>query len=157
MANDWTERLAGARMQVDRRFNDRVLDSRFTNQEWGLIMTAVEFDIDNPEHPGQAQLVAKTDHLEDIIGELDSIQREMGGSPTSVDGGPAGNNIFGRLRQYLAGLKTNSGGGNDREKLLAASKLVEEYATELQQFLKEQGRWEDICERAAREPSGPTS
>jgi hypothetical protein len=157
MANDWTDRLAGARMQVDKRFSDRVLDSQFTNQEWGLIMTAVDFDIDEPEHPGQARLVARTDHIEDIIGELDSIQREMGGSPSPVDKGSSGGGIFGRFRQYLQGLKTNSQGGNDREKLVAATKLVEEYATELQQFLEEQGRWEDICERAAQSPSGTNS
>lgn len=157
MANDWTDRLAGARMQVDKRFSDRVRDSQFTNQEWGLIMTAVDFDIDEPEHPGQARLVARTDHIEDIIGELDSIQREMGGSPSPVDEGSSGGGIFGRFRQYLQGLKTNSQGGNDREKLVAATTLVEEYATELQQFLEEQSRWEDICERAAQSPSGTSS
>jgi len=150
MADDWTDRLAGARMQVDQRFNDRVLNSQFTNQEWGLIMTAVDFDIDNPENPGEARLVARTDHLENIVGELDSIQREMGGSSAPVDQGASGNNIVARLRQYLEGLTTNSGGGDDREKLVAARGLIEEYATELQQFLEEQGRWEDICESAAR-------
>lgn len=155
MADDWTNRLAGARMQVDQRFDDRVLASRFTNQEWGLIMTAVEFDIENPEDPESAELIAKTDHLEDIIGELGQIQRQMGGSPEPVDKGPGGGLILGRLRRYLDGLKTDSRGGNDREKFVAASELVEEYAEELQAFLEEEGRWENVCEAAARAPSNP--
>jgi len=156
MADDWTDRLAGARMQVDKRFNDRVLDSRFSNQEWGLIMTAVGFDIEDPGDPGEATLVAQTDHLEDIVGELDSIQQQMGGSPQQVDSGNSGG-LFGSLRRLFGGLTGDAGGSDDREKLDAATTLVEEYAAELQQFLEEQGRWEDICERAARSPAGAGS
>ena len=149
MSDQWTDRLAGARMQVDKRFSDRVTDSRFTNQEWGLIMTAVEFDIDDPTDPETAELVATTDQLGEIIPELGKIQEQMGGSPEPVESGPSGGSIFGRVRQYIDGLTTDSREGNEREKLAAATELVEEYTVELQQYLEEQGSWEDLCSRAA--------
>ena len=148
MSDEWTDRLAGARMQVDKRFSDRVDDSRFTNQEWGLIMTAVEFDIREPADPETAELVAETDQIEDIVPELGRIQEQMGGSPTPVDSGPSGGMIIGRLRRYIDGLRTNSRGGNEKQKLSDATELVDEYAVELQLYLEEEGMWADICSRA---------
>ena len=151
MSDGWTDNLAGARMQVDQQFNDRILDSRFTNQEWGLIMTAVDFEIENPESPGEAELVANTDDLEHIVSELGNIQQQMGGSPEPVDEGSSGGLLGGKLGKYIDALRTNSRSGNEREKLEDATELVEAYTSELQAFLEEQGRWGQICDLAAAE------
>ena len=48
MSDAWTDSITGARMQVDKQFQQQVRDSEFSNQQWGLIMTAVEFRIDDP-------------------------------------------------------------------------------------------------------------
>jgi len=141
----WRDQLAGARMRVDQQFNDRILNSQFSNQEWGLIMTAVEFDIEKPEDPETAQLVARTENIPQILPELENLPQGMGGAPGGGNSGSGGglfSGLFGAL-----GL----GGGEegvDQEKLDAATNLVEEYTTELQAYLEEEGRWEMICERA---------
>jgi hypothetical protein len=149
MSNQWRDRLAGARMQVDKEFNDRVIASEFSNQEWGLIMTAVEFDIRNPEDPETAELVANTDQVEHIIPELGDIPQGMGGAPMGdqQSRGDSGGGLLDQIRGFLTGEDT--GGPSDEETLAEASQLAEEYADELQAFLKEEGRWESLCESAA--------
>jgi len=151
MAEDWTDRLAGARMQVDQQFATRVDGSRFTNQEWGLIMTAVEFEIENPGDPERAQLTANTEKVADIIPELDKIQQQMGGAPGAPGGGSSGGGgLFGKISDALGSLGGNGSSGNDKqEQLVAARKLVDDYAVELQRFLEEQDRWEEIRRAAA--------
>ncbi|WP_436935581.1 DUF5799 family protein [Halovenus marina] len=145
MANDLSEQLAGARMQVDGRFNDRILDSQFSNQEWGLIMTAVEFEIDQPEDPAQAQLVANTDNVSAVIGELGDEQprHPAGTAPAGTD---SSGGILDRLGDAL-GLGSSES-TDDTEQLEAAEALAREYADELQAFLEEEGRWAAVCESA---------
>jgi hypothetical protein len=154
MAEDWTDRLAGARMQVDQQFATQVDGSRFSNQEWGLIMTAVEFEIEHPDDPEQARLTANTDKVADIVPELDKIQQQMGGAPGASGGSSSGGGgIFGKISDALGSLGgggAGSGGSDDQEQLLAARKLADQYAVELQTFLEENDRWEDI-RRAASE------
>jgi hypothetical protein len=148
MSNEWQDRLAGARMQVDQQFSDRVKASEFTNQQWGLIMTAVEFEIENPEQPDDAELVANTDQVEHIIPELENMPQGMGGPGTANPGGSSsGDGLLGRLKTFMGG---SSDDGIDEAKLEAAGELTGEYATELQTFLEENGRWEAICEGAAK-------
>jgi hypothetical protein len=148
MSDDWTDRLTGARMQVDRQFEDRVQNSEFTNQQWGLIMTAVEFSIDDPGTPGEATLVAETGKVEQILPELENIPQGMGAQPgggrNSGDDG-----LLGRIRGLLSGGSDSD--SVDEEKLAAATGLADEYATELQRFLESEGRWEEICTLAAHE------
>src|SRR6056297_1606497 len=99
MTTDWQDHLAGARMQVDQQFEQRVRDSRFSSQEWGLIMTAVEFEVRSADDPDSARLVADTDKLGAVVPELGKIQEEMGGAPRPPSGS-SGGGLFGRLRQY---------------------------------------------------------
>ncbi len=149
MSNQWRDNLAGARMQVDQQFNDRIVASQFTNQQWGLIMTAVEFEIENPDDPETAELVANTEQVKHIIPELENLPQGMGGAQMGAGGSQdSGGGLLGRIRGFLTG---DSGGSSqtDAETLEAASQLADEYATELQAFLKDQGRWELICESAA--------
>jgi len=145
MANDWTDRLAGARMQVDQQFNDRLVQSQFTNQEWGLIMTAVEFDIENPEDPAEAQLVARTGKVEHIMPELEKVSQHAGPGGGGGGGRDSGGGLLEGIRSLLGG----GSGGSDGEKLQAATDLADEYASELQQHLENQGRWVSICRSAA--------
>ncbi len=145
----WTDQLAGARMQVDQRFQDRVSASDFSNQEWGLIMTAVEFEVERPDDPERARLVADTDKLEDIVPELGRIQKQMGGSPTPVDDGPDRGGILGSLRGMLDSLSSNHDSTPDEARLDDARELTQGYATELQNFLEERGRWDEIRQAAA--------
>ncbi|MHB9286636.1 DUF5799 family protein [Halobacteriales archaeon Cl-PHB] len=147
--SDWQDQLAGARMQVDQRFQDRVSASDFSNQEWGLIMTAVEFEVQFPEDPEGARLVANTDHLDDIVPELGRIQKQMGGSPTPVEDGPDRGGILGSLRSMLDSLSTNHDNTPDEAKLADARELTQGYADELQAYLEERGRWDEIRQAAA--------
>jgi hypothetical protein len=149
MTSDWQDHLAGARMRVDQQFEQRVRDSRFSSQEWGLIMTAVEFEVRSADDPDSARLVADTDKLGAVVPELGKIQEEMGGAPRPPSGS-SGGGLFGRLWQYLGGLTSDSGPeGSSDEQLEAARSLADDYAVELQAYLEEQGRWTDVCALAA--------
>ena len=149
MSEGWTDRITGARMQVDRQFEDRVRDSQFTNQQWGLIMTAVEFRIEDPETPAEATLVADTGKVEHILPELENIPRGMGGGGQGRSG--AGDRNSGGLLGRLRGLFSDGSDDTvDDEKLAAATTLVDEYAVELQRFLEEEGQWAEVCDHAAR-------
>jgi hypothetical protein len=146
---EWTQKLAGARMQVDTQFEDRVRNSQFSNQEWGMIMTAVEWEIHQPEDAEAAKLVAVTDHIDDIMPELDRLQSQMGnpGAQTRDSGGGIGARI-GDLFDSLTG---NGSAGADEARVRDAERLVRDYADELQDFLEERGRWDAIREAAAAE------
>jgi hypothetical protein len=134
-------------MQVDQQFNDRILNSQFSNQEWGLIMTAVEFDIEQPDDPNQAELVADTDKIAQIIPELENLPQGMGGVPTQ-ESKSSGGGLFSGLKDALGLGGSSGGGGIDEQKLQSATALVEEYTSELQTHIEQQGRWEMLCERA---------
>jgi hypothetical protein len=151
MTDKWTDMLAGARMQVDQQFQSRLERSEFTNQEWGLVMTAVDFKIMNADDPEEAQLVADRDQIRQIIPELDSIQRQMGGAARPVESNPDGSGMFGRLKQYLGFLSDDSSDKPDEERLASAKMLVDEYTEQLEAYLRENGRWEEIREAAANQ------
>ena len=148
MSDQWRDQMAGARMQVDQQFNDRILNSEFTNQQWGLIMTAVEFEIRNPEDPETAQLVANTENVPQILPELENLPQGTGGSPMA-GGSDTGTSdgLFGRIQSLFGGTSSDV----DEEQLDAATTLVDEYTRELQKHLQEQGQWASLCEAAARD------
>jgi len=149
MSDDWTGRIAGERMTVDKRFTDRVEASDFSNQQWGLVMTAVEFDIEGADDPETAQLVADTSKLQSIMPELDKVGQgaPMGGQP---GGSPGGDDAGGG---FLAGVKSALGlaGDDEDDRTAEAEQLAQAYADELQDELESNGRWERVCEQA----SGP--
>jgi hypothetical protein len=149
MNEEWTDRLAGARMQVDQQFNDRVLNSQFSNQQWGLIMTAVEFEVENPSDPAEATLVANTENIDQILPELDKVDRGMGGMAAGGgDSGSGGGGLLDSIGDLIPGVGGGDSGGVDHERRQAAVALTDEYATELQQYLEQQGRWAEICASA---------
>ncbi|MFC6961962.1 DUF5799 family protein [Halocatena marina] len=140
MAQDWTDRIVGARMSVDSEFEDRLQQSEFSRQEWGLVMTAVEFDIEHPNDPDRARIVADTDNLGAIMPELDRIS-EMTPMGATKDSGSSGG-IFDSVKNALG----FGGDGNavDEEKRRRAAQLANEYASDLQQHLEHRGKWDEI-------------
>jgi len=151
MSDQWTDRIIGDRMTVDQQFTDRVTNSQFSRQQWGLVMTAVEFDIEHPADEERARLVADTSNLPSIMPELDAVEQA---GPMGAAGGP-GNPGSGDSTGLLGGLKDalGFGGGDqesdanaavDRERLEAAEELAQEYAAELQAQLEDGGKWNEV-------------
>ena len=141
---EWSDRIAGDRMAVDQEFASAVENSRFSRQQWGLIMTAVEFEVDTSA-AGEDRLVANTDNLPHVMPELDDVGGGMSGMGAmggeGSGGSDGGGGVFGSVKRALG---LGGGGGTDRERLDAAERLTQRYADELQQRLEERGKWDDI-------------
>lgn len=160
MSNGWTDHIVGARMTVDQEFNEEVVNSEFTNQEWDLIMSAVEFEIENPETPAEARIVVNDEKVAAIVPELDDISAQMqamGGAPGDSSGDRGG----GLLDTVKSALGMGGGGGGDEDpdqkRIEAAGALATRYGEELQAHLESKGRWEEICAVAARAPTDEES
>ncbi|ELZ97758.1 DUF5799 family protein [Haloferax sulfurifontis] len=138
----WTDSIVGDRMTVDREFNEQVMNSRFNSQEWGLIMTATEFEIENADDPEAARIVADTEKVPQIIPELDNIRSQMGG----MGGGGDDSSSAGGIVDSIKGALGMSGGGKkgEQEKLEAAERLTQAYADELQDHLEKKGKWNQV-------------
>ena len=143
--SEWTDAIVGERMTVDNQFNERVAASRFSSQEWGLIMTATEFEIENAADPEAARVVADTSSLPAIMPELENLRSQMsamGGAPGGGGNDGSGDGIVDSIKGAL-GLGGGGGGPSDEE-LEAAERLVQEYADELQAHLESVGKWEQV-------------
>jgi hypothetical protein len=141
--SEWTDAIVGERMTVDNQFNERVTASRFSSQEWGLIMTAAEFEIEHSDDPEAARLVADTSNLPAVMPELENVRSQVaamggGGGDAGGSGGGIVDSILGAL-----GLGEDADGASDEE-IEAAERLVQEYADELQTHLEEVGKWEQV-------------
>jgi hypothetical protein len=144
--NSWTDRVVSERMQVDQEFSSRIADSRFSNQEWNLIMTATEFEIADPDDPEQAKIVANTENVEQILPELEKLREQspqMGGGAGTKSGDEG---VLGSIKQALG---VDGGGGSTDAEHQAAEELTAEYAERLQSHLESRGRWESIRSAAS--------
>lgn len=144
----WRDQIVGARMTVDSEFTDRVTASSFSRQQWGLVMTAVQFEIEDPADPSAARIVANTDQLPSILPELDSIEQQM----QAMGGGGGGSSGPGLVDSIKSAL--GLGGDSDevdQDRRREAEELTQAYADELQAHLESTGRWGEICEIAAGE------
>lgn len=142
MAN-WTDSIVGDRMAVDREFNDRVRASEFTSQEWGLIMTATEFEIEHSDDPERARIIADTEKLPQIMPELDNIRSQtasMGGAEGDGGRGGGSGGLLGSIKRTFG----FGGDGVDQQRLEAAERLTQEYADSLQQHLESKGKWDQV-------------
>jgi len=146
--SDWTDAIVGERMTVDNQFTDRVAASRFSSQEWGLIMTATEFEIENADDSENARIVADTSSLPAIMPELENVRSQVaamgGGSRRRRRERGSGGGLVDSIKGALG---LGGSGGNDGpsdEELDAAERLVQEYADELQAHLEEVGKWEQV-------------
>ncbi|WP_137286759.1 DUF5799 family protein [Halorussus salinisoli] len=144
----WQDLIVGDRMAVDQEFAQQITDSQFSRQEWGLIMTAVEFEIENPGDDQQARIVADTSKVEQVMPELENIRNQMNSMAGGGGGGgkQSGGGVFDSVKDAL-GLG-GGGGGVDRDRVNAADRLAQEYANELQQRLESQGKWAQVREAA---------
>ena len=149
--SSWTDRIVGDRMTVDQEFASRIANSEFSNQQWRLIMTATEFEIDHPDDPDRARIVANTEKVDQIIPELENVQAGMGamGGPGGAQGSSGGSS--GGLVDSIKGALGLGGDGGDShdEQLEAAERLTQEYAQELQAHLEARGKWDSVREAAA--------
>jgi hypothetical protein len=145
--SDWTDRIAGERMAVDQRFNEQVKASSFSSQQWGLVMTAVEFEIENPDDPGAARIIADTSKLSSVMPEMERVanQGPMGGPGGDSGGSGGGGGLLSGVKDAL-GLGGSSGGNKQQEE--EAARLAQEYAEQLQEKLESNGRWEAVCKQA---------
>jgi hypothetical protein len=146
--SEWTDAIVGERMTVDNQFNERVAASRFSSQEWGLIMTATEFEIEDADDPEAARVVADTSSLPAIMPELENLRSQMagmGGAPGggAGDAGGSGGGVVDSIKGAL-GLGGDGDSGASDEELEAAEQLVQEYADELQAHLEEVDKWEQV-------------
>ncbi|MBB6646079.1 DUF5799 family protein [Halobellus ruber] len=141
---DWTDSIVGDRMTVDREFNDRVENSEFTSQEWGLIMTAIELDIQHADDPERARIVADTEKLPQIMPELENVRSQMSqmGAGAGGDTGSSAGGIVDSLKGAL-GLG-GGGGGVDEDRVDAAERLTQAYADALQSHLESKNKWEQV-------------
>jgi hypothetical protein len=129
-------------MTVDNEFTNRVADSRFSNQEWGLIMTATELKIENADDPENARIVADTQNVQHIMPELEKVRSQMpqmGGGSTNNGASGGGGGIIDSLKGIL-GL----GGSSNEKHIAAAEQLTQEYAEELQRHLESENMWEQV-------------
>lgn len=129
----WQDQIVSERMTVDQEFTERVQESEFTSQEWSLIMTAVELELEGSGE--DAHIVANTSKVEQIIPEL----KNMGSQMSAMSGGQSSGGFLSSILSTL-GL----GGDSDRAKLEAATTLADEYAATLQAHLEENGKWERV-------------
>ncbi len=146
--SDWNDHVVGDRMAVDQEFSGRVQESSFSSQEWGLIMTATEFEIQDPGTE-RAQIVANTENLPQMMPELENVRKQM---PTGGGNGQQGSSggVLDNLKDAI-GL----GGGDDvdQERLEAARRLTQEYADKFQAHLEERGKWDRVQELAMADDS----
>ncbi|TQQ81726.1 DUF5799 family protein [Halonotius roseus] len=142
--SEWRDMLVGDRMAVDQAFTDRVQGSAFTNQEWGLIMTATELDIEHAADPEAARLVADTEAVESIMPELAAIRSRSGPMAGGADEGANDPGIIDSIKGALG--FSNDDDGVDPERLAAAESLAQEYADELQQHLEANDGFEAVRE-----------
>jgi len=149
MTDRWTDRIVGDRMTVDQEFAERVTQSQFDKQQWGLVMTAVEFEIEHPDDPDRATLVADTSSLPSVLPELEKLAQGPGGMAGGLDGGRDNDGGIVDTLTNALGLGGDGGDSVDEEKLDAAEQLVGEYAETLQKHLEERGKWADVRAAAA--------
>lgn len=149
MTDDWTDLVVGARMSVDQQFADRVQASGLSRPQWGLVMTAVEFEFEAADDPEDARIVADTSSLKHVLPEMDNVDQQMGpggGAAGGSSGGGSG--VVGGIKDALG----IGGGGDDddHEELAAESReLAQAYAGELQALLEDEGRFEEVRRAAA--------
>jgi len=140
--SDWTDAIVGERMAVDQQFAAEVRDSAFSNQEWGLIMTAAEFEIVDADDPENARIVPDTEKVAGIMPEVEKMERGMGG-PGGDRGGEDDGGMFSSVKDAL-GVGGDGNDGGEPDRIDEAEALLERYAETLQEHLIEKGRWEQV-------------
>lgn len=147
MTEDWQDMVVGARMTVDHEFTDRVQASSLSNSQWGLVMTAVDLEIEDADDPENARVVADTSKLEHVLPEMQNVdeQTALGGSGGRGQPDSSGG-VVGGIKDAL-GLGSDDDGGEELE--AEATQLAEEYAEAFQSHLEDEGKWDAVRRTAA--------
>jgi hypothetical protein len=146
MTDDWQDLIVVARMSVDQQFADRVQASSLSRPQWGLVMTAVDFEFENPDDPDAARIVADTSSLKHVLPEMDNVDQQMGAM--GAGGSSGGSGVVGGIKDALG----IGGGDDDHEELADESReLAQAYADELQAYLEDEGRFEEVRRAAGGE------
>jgi hypothetical protein len=140
MAEDWRDLLAADRLALDGEFEDRVREAGLSSQEWGLVMTVVEFRIEDPENPPAAELHADTGRLDAVLPEVAAMRGGAEGVPGSQRA---------TSRGLLDGVRSVLGLDGNDELRATAETLAAEYAERLQDRLEDRERWRQVCSLAA--------
>lgn len=149
--SDWQDMMVGDRMTVDSEFAPRIEDSQFSRQEWGLIMTATGFEIERPEDPETAELVADTSELRGMMPDIESVANMGPMGPSQSGGSDSGGGLLSSILDTLGISNGGRSGSVDEGKLREAEELVAEYADELQAHLESEKRWEQVRKAAAEQ------
>lgn len=138
-----SEWLVGHRMYVDKEFQGRLLESGFTSSEWDIIMSVVSFAVEGPHDPEGA-------HLRPVLDDLPAAVEASEGIPEPLAETDPRAGRGGFLDRVSGILGRAAGGGDSRDdRIEAAETLVGEYTEVLEIHLKQQGLWQELCERAA--------
>lgn len=149
MTNGWQDQIVGARMAVDQQFADRVNSSSLSRPQWGLVMTAVEFEIENASDSENATMVANTSKLEHVLPEMANVDDQMNAMAGGSSSDSSGSGVVGGIKSALG---LGGDGSSDNEELAEESaQLAEAYADELQAYLESEGRWDDVRRAAAND------
>lgn len=143
---DWQDRIVGARMAVDNEYSPTIDNSGFSRQEWGLVMTAVEFDIRHADDPDRAELYARTEHIRDIMPEVENVARMQSVGMGQQSGRDDGGGLLDSIKSSLGLSGSGSSDEPDEARIREAEDLVDGYTTRLQTHLEENGSWEDVLE-----------
>lgn len=147
---DWQDVIVGDRMVVDDEFSSRVEGSRFSRQEWGLVMTATTFEIEDAGDEEAARIVADTSQLPAVLPELEKVA-SMGPMGQQREESSGGGGVLDSVFDALGFGGGAGGSGVDEEKLEDAERLVAAYAEELQAHLEAEGRWQEVRAAAVDE------
>jgi len=82
----WQDLIVGDRMAVDQEFAQQVTDSQFSRQEWGLIMTAVEFTIRTETEMDDEQADEVVARANELCKVHDALKSELKASITVESG-----------------------------------------------------------------------
>lgn len=135
----WEELIVAERMAADREFQERVHASSLSNQAWSLVMMAVEFRVSYPDDPAQAHLTVDSENLDSVLPAMDEIEAATG----HESAGSGNDGLFDEIRSWLGG------GRGDADRRAQAEQLADQYATVLERQLRENGKWNAVCEIAA--------
>ena len=138
--SSWQDRIVGERMRVDSEFEDRVEASSFSRQQWGLVMTAISFEIEDAADPENARLVADTSNLANVMDEVATIDER-----SQMMGGDDSGSLLDSVKDLLG---VGDADAETDELRAEAESLTMEYAEALQNRLEENGRWTEVREAA---------
>ncbi len=136
---DWYSRAVHERVTVDSAFNKHLRSKPITHHQWGLLMTAIEFDIVNPDEPERARIVPDLSKIDSVLPQVKEAE-DAANAPTPDSAG-----VVERVKRAVGLAEPED------PYVRVARSLASQYATELQEELEKQERWEETCEWAAKE------